>query len=471
MDQDYMFSITTKLMELYGYYRKKWVMIYKKKSENEASFRTRNDMPLDGAMMQLHLMGNISVGAFAGPAATKFISIDVDYNDPNVVHYIINTMVDMGIPRDKIYVSTSGKKGFHIDIFFRDKMYNNRARMFYILLIDRTGLDPHKIEFTPTFGRAIKVPLGLHQGTKKRCWYLDRDTLEPIESFDEVFKIELIEEELMNDIVRRLGNEYLKKLYSEVDQRRQDVSKVGNLPADLKVTKPGTRHKLQVKVAILARQRGSNRNGIYYAQMEWYRAQDKSLISSDEKEVMRDAGYIANWAFEHVAPVQLADQVVSKQAPKISITGADIPYILNASTPTARRLALLIWIYCRRYGEAKLAMNTMADKVNKSKSCVINAINSLVEDHIIIKKEKEIDRKAAFYIKQTNVYLLPKRLCRKRPGEGDLYCSKVEVDEWVTKDTLDGIYYKVLSMCKPEYLVKYLTKTEMKEVEVYINGS
>lgn len=463
-DQKYIFSVTEKLMELYGFFRQKWVMIYKI-GDRPTKFWTKTEH-LEGSMMQSHLEGKFSVGTFAGPRATKFISIDVDYNSPEVVHKIIEAMVDMGVPREKIYVSTSGRKGYHIDIFFRDKLYNNRARMFYILLIDRTGLDPRKVEFRPTDGQAIKVPLGVHLETGNRCWYLDRETLETIESFDEVFKIELIEEELINKIIDRLGNEYMKKLYSELREQREKVAgtKAISVPTDLNVTQPGTRHKLQVRVAIRARQRGANRSGVYYAQINWYNEQDHSLISSDDKEVSRDANYIADWVMNHVTPLQTADNVVVKEAPSVEITKADIPYILSAPTPTARKVALLIWIYCRRYGEAKLAMNTIMDKVGVSKTCINSSIKSLIDDHIIIKKPKTIDKRAAFYIKETNVYQLPKRLCRKVPDASELWRDSVSVNSWITDRTMDDVYYDTLAkLCKPSLLAKYLTKPELAE--------
>ena len=101
---------------------------------------------------------------------------------------------------DKIYASLSGRKGYHVDLFFDPFVYNDVAKNIYDLVIWTAKLDPSKIEFRPTNTQAIKLPLGIHATTGRRCWYLDPVSLEPIEDIEYIYNIEKIPADLIREI-------------------------------------------------------------------------------------------------------------------------------------------------------------------------------------------------------------------------------------------------------------------------------
>lgn len=474
-DKFEIYPIVKKIKELYGYYSKKYVCMKAMTSGDDMNVYTVMER-LDEGIIINHLAGNYAVGTFAGERATKFICIDIDDGDEFTVRKVINSMVAMGIPEEKIYLSYSGKKGYHVELFFRDYLRNDYARAFYILLIDKSGCNPHKVEFRPTNKQAIKVPLGVHQVTGNRCWYLDKETMEPIKDLRYILQIEMIPQADMQKIVDENKGAYYKKIYAEYESEKDACNAEPKqermiIPHTYDLTLPGTRHKMQVKVAMRARSEGKNRSGIYYEQMNWYARQDKSLISSTEREVQDDANRIADWVVKHIVPTPWVTKKdtagLEKKAPDAIITKEDLPYILSAPTPSARRLALLLWIYCRRYGEAKIAIHTLMAKTGLSYRGVILCIQSLIDKKIIRKKESKTQKGIQLAVKDSNTYMLPERLRRTPPQPSDLICERFVINDWIT-DNINEVYNRMLAaMCKDEYLKKYLKVPELKKVMEY----
>ena len=99
------YEIVSSLMERYVLYKKRWVRSKDPEKivhpERESPIRTMKSR-LDDSCLWLHLRGDYSVCVFAGPKATKFISFDIDIGDPVIVHKIIDTIEELGIPREKI---------------------------------------------------------------------------------------------------------------------------------------------------------------------------------------------------------------------------------------------------------------------------------------------------------------------------------------------------------------------------------
>ena len=73
-----------------------------------------------------HLRGVYNVAVFCSQKSSKFICFDVDINDGGVVRKLIDVLVDLGFDRERIYISISGGKGYHVEIFF-DKVVANES--------------------------------------------------------------------------------------------------------------------------------------------------------------------------------------------------------------------------------------------------------------------------------------------------------------------------------------------------------
>ena len=95
----------------YCFYRQKYVIMDSQYTKTVAHYFTDK-------VIESHIDGKYALCVFAGPKVTRFISVDVDEGGKKVVRQVVDTFVKFGIPMDRIYVSTSGRKGYHVDIFF-----------------------------------------------------------------------------------------------------------------------------------------------------------------------------------------------------------------------------------------------------------------------------------------------------------------------------------------------------------------
>lgn len=482
MDNQEQYDIAQQLMNLYCFYRSKWVM--QKPAANNACLMITQQTKFRVHQVIQHMLGFYSMCVFAGTKATGFISIDVDVGGADAVRKVIDTMVDIGIPKDRIYVSFSGRKGYHVDIFFHKYIWNDKARIFYEELIYRSGLDRRKIEFRPTSGQAIKLPLGVHQATGNRCWFLDPETMEPIEDMGYVHKIQKLDADWFHELV----NGIMKSHYNDIYTEKKEIMSARPAPEDKKrdeppkpkakfhgmslmLTAPGTRHNVQTKVAARARMDGHDYDEIVDIQMDWYSKQNQAYINSSEDEVRLDAEQIAAWAMR---VVQVNEKNKEKPKPEetvktvgIVVTKDMIPYVLNAPTKSVRLIMFFLMLFSIKYGEIMVSYDKIGYYTGMSVPTIAKAIKWLSENKFIGKKNTIAKQSKFFVLKGCNAYSFPGEKKFRAPYNKYLQRDSVAIKAFVTKDNLEDVYYQTLaSMVKPEYLAKYLSKPELKECEV-----
>lgn len=470
LTQDKCYQVAQRIADLYCLYYKGWVCISNPKYSPVPFHAMHSGYNITHLMK--HVAGNYAVAIYAGEKATKFVTIDIDDGDSVTVRKVIDTLVEIGLPEDCIYVSLSGKKGYHVDFFFDKVLYNNLARLLYEEMISRSGLDRKKVEFRPTHGQAIKLPLGVHQATQQRCWFVDPVTLKPIESFDYIFEIRAIDHELVDKITGKLNTEYIHKMYAETNKHNTQPSVKTPIKSyeTFMLTAPGTRNNMQTKVAAMARSNGCDYDEIVRIQMDWYRAQNKAYINSTEEEVLAEAEKIAKWAINKVDIKEVQNYTPKESA--VVIDKKCLPYILGAPTKVTRMVLFLLCIYCAKYGEAKISYRTIAERTGVSAESVKNAVKWL-GDHGYIGVEhciSKVNHIAA--TKSANKYVFPgsAKLCspRKMYLRNDTYI----VQEWPTENNYYSQYIDMLSsMCTIEYLAKFLTKPELSECRKRVEAS
>ena len=460
MDKDRCYKVAKRMTDLYCLYFKAWVCI-SDPNVTAVPFNTIKSQ-FDIKHVMKHLHGNYAIGVFAGENATKFVSIDIDEGDRETVRKVIDTLVGIGIPEDRLYVSYSGKKGYHVDFFVENYIYNDSARILYEEMIERSGLNRRKVEFRPTHGQAIKLPLGVHQTTKNRCWFVDPVTLEQIEDFDYIFGIQKIKQEYLEEIAKRLKNERVTRMYAEMREKRSNVQKAKPASYDsLVVTAPGTRHNIQKKVAARARMDGCDYDEIVARQLEWCREQNQAYIMSSEKEIRDDAEKLARWAVANVTIKPIKN--TNGEAIVATVGKQCLPYILGAPTKTARMVLFLLCIYCGKYGDVKVAHRTLADHIGISAESVKNAIK-WGEENGYISVEHSLNKYNGFLLlKSANKYKFPGDKKLATPRKIHLLGESYEVREWPTAENFYDMYIDMLtSLCKIEYLERFLTKPELK---------
>ena len=461
LTQDQCYQVAQRIADLYCLYYKGWVCISDPKYSPVPFHAMHSGYNITHLMK--HVAGNYAVAIYAGEKATKFVTIDIDDGDEETVRKVIDTLADIGLPRDRIYVSLSGKKGYHVDFFVDRTLYNNMARVIYEEMISRSGLDRQKVEFRPTHGQAIKLPLGVHQTTKQRCWFVDTDTFKPIKDFNYIYKIEPMDHELVYKIGKNLNTAYINNMYAEKNKHNDKPNKKrSNYCYDLyMLTEPGMRNSMQTKVAAKARADGCDYDEIVRIQMDWYRAQNKDYINSTEEEVLAEAEKIAKWAINKVDIKEVQNYTPKESA--VVINKKCLPYILGAPTKATRMVLFLLCIYCAKYGEAKISYRTIAERTGVSAESVKNAVKWL-GDHGYIGIEhciSKVNHIAA--TKSANKYTFPGSAKLSAPRKMYLRNDSYTVQEWPTAGNFFDQYVDMLSsMCTAEYLARFLTKPELK---------
>ena len=116
-----------------------------------------------------------------------------------------------------------------------------------------TGESSRRIEFRPSFGQAVKLPLSRHAITGAVCWYVDRETLMPIEDMSYILSIQPIPAQRFHEIAETLPadstareNKSLYTLACFIEQ-----SEIG-----APLTRVGTRHEAMVRMAVASRGSG-----------------------------------------------------------------------------------------------------------------------------------------------------------------------------------------------------------------------
>ena len=455
------YKVAKRITEIYCLYYKEWVCICDPKYTPVPWNWIHKNYDIKTIMK--HVSGNYAVAIFAGKNATKVVSTDIDDGSIETVRKVIDTYAEIGIPRDRMYVSLSGKKGYHVDFFIDKSIYNNHAMIIYEEMITRSGLDRHKVEFRPTHTQAIKLPLGVHPTTKNRCWFVDQDTFEPIESFEYIYEIKAIDHDLVTGIAKGLEKEYIPKLYGDVNAHKNKVLKPmsGNY-GSLVVTAPGTRHNLQAKVAARARMDGCDYDEIVERQMKWYREQNQALIKSSESEVRAEAEQLAKWAVENVAV--RASQGYGSENLAIIIRKEHLPYIVGAPTKATRMVLFLLCIYCEKYGEAKISHRTIAEHTGVSVESVKNALKWACDNGYVSSESCTTQYNKFVRLKGANKYKIPGEKKLYAPRKMHLRSDQYVVREWPEAANMYGMYIDMLtSMCTIGYLEKFLTKPELKD--------
>ena len=463
-------ALIERLNQTYCFYRQRYVMMIGN------GMQTIPHGYGDKAI-QSHLEGRYALCVFSGDKATRFLSVDIDAGGKKTVRSVIDAFVELGIPRDRIYVSLSGGKGYHVDIFFNPWIHNDKAKNLYELMIWKTGLDPKKVELTPTPKDSIKIPLGVHAKTGKRCWFVDRDTLEPIESFDYLFEIKPVDYELINDVVRQGNKIRWNELYAEMicEGTGKDTTVSREIVFDedyyeeKRLVMPGTRHETMVQIACDLRHYGAVAPQIRKALNGFYFRQDPLFIGSSEREVMADIEDIADWAEQNVPIIKFRPSTKSTYVYSTVLKQDDAQQVLRGATKSSRKIALLIYSFCRMFGAAHMSYNYICETLGCSTATVKNSVNDLLEQKIIGRESGGCHYRKGHLVRQANTYFIAYGGGGKL-NEGDDPDAFV-FREKITKGNFDDLYYGLLlHFFNIDQLRQYLSKPELDECKRRMEG-
>jgi hypothetical protein len=424
-------EIIQKINDLYILYRKKWLKF------DETGYSTISSIITDYHVKN-HLQGYYTLGVFAGEIFTKFICFDVDVKDPQMakwtVYKLVDTLQEIGISGEYIYISTSGNKGYHIEIFFNKPVFNTDIKQFYLMVLNYAELlniDYGKVELRPTNTQGVKIPLGKHFTTNRICWYVDYEQgLKPIEDYDYVLCIQQMDTEffydLMNkakdsiDITEQQALEYENivskhkplKIYQENIDPDVTIETIENLiKTGLKMQ--GTRHNALLKIAKYNKYIGLSADDNKQFLIDWMEKQDKRTYTTKWEDVLKDIDLIIQYTYERNYSLTIRQS-------NITISANEIEEILKIKGKNHKLVLYALLVHSKRYankdGVFSMAYSQMVNATGLSDKTVKTIIKELEQLNIIQvfrSKEYNYNKELNKSIQDTNKYKI------------NLYCVKL----------------------------------------------
>lgn len=429
-------KIIHKINELYITTRSRYLILDRHKNKYDTKHKDQDEsihgkfVTLNDKHISEHLYGNNTIGVFGtNEIGSKFITFDVDSSSIQeskiMTYYIYNILIDLGIPQQYIYLSFSGRKGFHIEIYFSVLFPSKLVQQFYDIVSSKAN-ELHRdvvIEFRGTgIQHGVKLPLGInHLAEVKnledaRCWFVDiSNGLEPIKDFSYILNIQQIDVDIIMNILdceKDLTEEFDKKKFKWVNKRdskinlddlkdnynslntyKQNVDERETAKYALDIYHngiqyQGSRHN---NLFLLARyfrfQCGMERDEIEKALIEWMQRQDKSMYKTQMDKCIREIKYLSRYVCKDNITFTVGKETV---IPKIY--KAELDVILNkVEDKNAKLILFSLLMHSKRFahqnkdGHFYMSYQQMMDATGiKAIDTCIKYVNMLEELNMIV---------------------------------------------------------------------------------------
>lgn len=460
-DQD---AAITKINELYIQTRRKYLMQTPSQYITFDRQKSKKIWTLNDGMIKLHLEGTNTYGIFNGNAVNKFITFDVDYSDHSDARWATFKLIDVlvsqfHINRTDIHVSLSGEKGYHVDLFFSRPIPLEEARKFYAKVMQEIGeLGDGDIEFRPSFTQGVKLPLGIHQVTGERCWFVDNETLETIESFEYLNDVEPMNVDIILDSIIELTAEQEAE-FERVVQSTDVTVNVVDMSAALKkaagildagrLTASNTRHSTTLLLASFYNSQGFEEAEAVEGIMEVLENTPREYFSkgSTPDHWRKEAERIVGIAFKRNYTLGNADK-------PITIYKSEIIAVLQVGTFRQKQVAYAMLSTSKRYGDVfYLTRSTLQKMIGiKSNQTIQAAIKKLIKVGFIEYTRKgEIDKARSREIGRAHYKPNKYRLLIEKPADGE---KSVEV---TNEQTIIDVAYL---LCEVDEVRGYIGRKE-----------
>lgn len=455
---EHFFDVANALFDLYIGYKGRYVMSYDghmfvpKTKDGE-------DIRLDNRAICNHLNHKATVSIYAGSMTSKFICFDVDDGSQDTVRKLMDSISYAGFDRSKIYVSTSGGKGFHIEMFFDKVMYTFVLRSFYEYICRDANVDTTHVEFRPTAKQAIKLPLGIHYVTKNVCWYLDPDTLEPIKDPRYILGIKKYNCEDSYKLIRFLvgDNEFFRGTHRFSGKDVATPTRYYDFSGSNRYGYPDLTAKHMTHNTIIAIARHERRKGICQEELvkrlnEWLAEQNEEYLTDPLPQIRRDIDDAAKYVYGESFAANFVKEVI--------FTTEEIKLLLEKRPKVQRKVLFAIMVGQKKYGVMKLGADNFAAMIGFSRQGVIKAVDGLKKDGVIKVERQSAIKLGEFYLPRPNVYSIIGKA--KEPDK-----IWVMTDELTIKTApIKEMWIQLVKLAtREEDWKRYFTAKEMEELK------
>ena len=369
-------SLVSKFNDLYISYRKEFLEQFK------TGYTTRKYTLTDYHMKQ-HLLLNRTIGIRLGEQGhTFFMTFDVDVENDlqraeSITVDIVRTLHDYyAIEYDDIHVDFSGKKGYHVTLFFDRAIQDFKLFPFYREVLERVEVTDTEVEFRCSSAYGMKLPLGVNQQTGAFMCFCDVDVeagritkLSKSKSYEYFLNIKQINLNEFRDLILNDFEEDTSKtittlskaqaieyesIFSELNVNGKTAKDLENEAKEIitlnRLKYPSSRHKSTLLLATFFRSQGYEQdetigfiNNILLNTYENYR----TLISADTSKE-----YMLKQVIRLVNLAYLKGYQFSNSDKEIRIYKSDVETILSLNKLHHKKLAYSLLIQSKRYAKS-----------------------------------------------------------------------------------------------------------------------
>ncbi|KRF50530.1 hypothetical protein ASG98_27185 [Bacillus sp. Soil531] len=353
--------IIKKLNGLYVMARRKYLVQFQDRYVTLDNQRNPKHVKFNDSMLSTHLKGEgITYGVFNGGYKNKFLTFDIDCTDITTSRWATFKLIDVliesfNINRQDIHVSFSGSKGYHVDLFFDEPVLTDDLHRFYTHVISEVDAIPNgQIEFRPSWSQGVKLPLGVHQKTRARCWFVDNEMLEPIENYDYILDIEPIKPEVISEFAMGLTvsqDAEFAEVAVATDITVNTVDSSSGLQKAFRILEAGkltdshTRHESTFTLARFFYSQGFEQGDTVEAIMRILQATPKAYFSEDSTPEF--------WRNEAIRLVELVYErgyTFGNDDKPVKLYKSEILAILQCGPFKTKQLLYAMLVMSKRYG-------------------------------------------------------------------------------------------------------------------------
>ncbi|MDR4926514.1 TOTE conflict system archaeo-eukaryotic primase domain-containing protein [Peribacillus simplex] len=374
------------------------------------SYKNEKVFPLNDYVIQRHLDGKGTLGVFSSTNHTKFICFDVDVKEKNeakwTVYRLVDSLREIGIPEDDIYISLSGNKGYHVDLYFNEPIKNEWAYELYLLTMKKSELkniDYGEVEYRPNaMKQGVKLPLGINfkNERKPRCWYVDYEKgLKPIRNKQYILKVKQIDVSIIYNVLERERDAFEEKEVKEVEEARgfieskykplkiynQNIGEQETFEAIEKLlhtglTITGMRHNSLFKLAKYFRHQGLTEEESYKELVAWMSEQDTRCYTTKWEDCIKDIQSCVKYIYENEVSLTIEDK-------DLFVTFEEMRQIIKLKSKNEKLLAYCLLIHSKRYarknGHFYMVYRQMSEASGLVEKTTRNLINILEQNGVI----------------------------------------------------------------------------------------
>ena len=351
-------SIARRVFDLYVNYRENYI-----EQVDDGSYITYKEKGtyLGVGYVRIHLEGNRTFG-ICDEKASKVMIFDIDEDNLKAVNGIFEILREYGFTENCLQVFFSGNKGYHVTCYFDKPVELNQLNLFQACVMVKLHdqypeLSNLKVDLRPTPVYGVKLPLGIHRITGKRCCFCDKDTFNHIESFGPIFAIEQFSRtDFNNKVMKKITDEnnknglaqramkYSSSYGFSLSGKNSDCETVDDI-LTVRIPCPHSRHIILFDISIRLKRAGVNKTECEKLLQNWMNLQDINVYSTPLHQCMKDIHEMVHYIYRnesHFKEESESSGTIGKNMGELMLTYDEVKFIL--SFPNSKIWSVILFI-------------------------------------------------------------------------------------------------------------------------------